>query len=174
MAPWSALLLSVLSIISEGLEPISLLMLGFVGADGVGNVCFLLILSGLNACLLNVSNFLVTSYTSAVTLQVLGNVKICLSIGISVAIFKNELLWEQAIGVVACWLACGITTSTAGQQNLYPWQCNRNGRNIAQGWGNLLLSLRVPKATATSRLRTFEMRDMVWYSSSCMLIGKRY
>merc|ERR1712226_826003 len=91
MAPWSALLLSVLSIIAEGLEPISLLMLGFVGADGVAN-----------ACLLNVSNFLVTSYTSAVTLQVLGNVKSCLSIAISVAIFKNELLWEQAIGVVAC------------------------------------------------------------------------
>jgi drug/metabolite transporter (DMT)-like permease len=102
MAPWSALLLSVLSLIAEGLEPISLLMLGFVGANGVGNVCFLLIVSGLNACLLNVSNFLVTSYTSAVTLQVLGNVKSCLSIAISVAIFRNELLWEQAIGVVTC------------------------------------------------------------------------
>lgn len=102
MAPWSALLLAILSIVAEGFEPISVLMLGFVGANGVANVISLLILSGLNACLLNVSNFLVTSYTSAVTLQVLGNVKSCLSIGISVAIFKNELLWEQAVGVVTC------------------------------------------------------------------------
>eukprot|EP00913_Durusdinium_trenchii_P035515 g33235.t1 len=43
---------------------------------------YLLVLSGLNACLLNIANFLVTSYTSPVTLQVLGNVKSCLSIAV--------------------------------------------------------------------------------------------
>merc|ERR1712014_319713 len=84
------------------MDPLRLLLQDTGNTTGVSNVLFLLILSGLNACLLNVSNFLVTSYTWAVTLQVLGNVKSCLSIAISVAIFKNELLWEQAIGVVAC------------------------------------------------------------------------
>ena len=65
--------------------------------------------SGLNACLLNIANFLVTSYTSParrplglqgcqrqirqaqVTLQVLGNVKSCLSIAVSVAIFRTNV-----------------------------------------------------------------------------------
>eukprot|EP00439_Symbiodinium_sp_Y106_P008964 s793_g1.t1 len=59
-------------------------------------------LSGLNACLLNIANFLVTSYTSPVTLQVLGNVKSCLSIAVSVAIFRNSLTLEQALGVCTC------------------------------------------------------------------------
>ena len=35
-------------------------------------VLLLLGLGGLNACLLNIANFLVTAYTSAVTLQVPG------------------------------------------------------------------------------------------------------
>merc|ERR1711924_75544 len=44
----------------------------------------------------------VTSHTSPVTLQVLGNVKCCLSIVVSVLVFKNELKGEQAIGVAVC------------------------------------------------------------------------
>eukprot|EP00439_Symbiodinium_sp_Y106_P069365 s2915_g11.t3 len=72
------------------------------GVTGAGQVLFLLMLSGLNACLLNIANFLVTSYTSPVTLQVLGNVKSCLSIAVSVAIFRNSLTLEQAIGVCTC------------------------------------------------------------------------
>merc|ERR550514_2187956 len=99
MAPWAAFLLLIIAICVEQLEP---LMLFNPNSTGVGRVLGLLIVGGLNACLLNVFNFLVTSYTSAVTLQVLGNVKSCLSIAISVAIFKNDLLWEQAIGVIAC------------------------------------------------------------------------
>lgn len=102
MAPWAALLLFGLAIFSEGYAPIALLMSGLRGARGVSNVMFLLVLSGLNACLLNVSNFLVTSYTSPVTLQVLGNVKSCLSIGVSVLIFRNDMTWEQAVGVFIC------------------------------------------------------------------------
>ncbi|CAK9062300.1 unnamed protein product [Durusdinium trenchii] len=69
---------------------------------GIGTVMYLLVLSGLNACLLNIANFLVTSYTSPVTLQVLGNVKSCLSIAVSVAIFRNSLTFEQAVGVGTC------------------------------------------------------------------------
>jgi drug/metabolite transporter (DMT)-like permease len=44
-------------------------------------------------------NFLVTYYTSAVTLSVLGNVKVVLSIFISVLVFQNEL---TGMGVLGC------------------------------------------------------------------------
>mmetsp|Transcript_6231 Transcript_6231/g.14189 ORF Transcript_6231/g.14189 Transcript_6231/m.14189 type:complete len:356 (-) Transcript_6231:199-1266(-) len=106
MAPWAAGLLMLMALFSEGLDPIVLLLSGLyqpgVVVTGRGHVFALLFISGLNACLLNVANFLVTSYTSAVTLQVLGNVKSCLAIAVSVAIFRNHLAIEQAVGVAAC------------------------------------------------------------------------
>merc|ERR1712107_107550 len=83
-----------------------LLLMSPGNSTGVSNVVFLLVTSGFNACLLNVSNFLVTSYTSALTLQVLGNVKSCMSIGISVLIFRNYMSWAQAFGVAIC--LCGV------------------------------------------------------------------
>lgn len=53
--------------------------------------------SGFVAFFLNLMNFLVTKYTSAVTLQVLGNIKVVISIGISLLIFGNELsVWSSA------------------------------------------------------------------------------
>merc|ERR1712004_85585 len=64
----------------------------------------LLMVSGLNACLLNVANFMVTSYTSPLTLQVLGNVKGCLGIAVSAAILRNTLTLNQGIGVAVCLL----------------------------------------------------------------------
>merc|ERR1711865_1230365 len=67
-----------------------------------GTVILLLLAGGLNACLLNITNFLVTAYTSPVTLQVLGNVKSCLSIAVSVAIFGNALRPLQGLGVLIC------------------------------------------------------------------------
>lgn len=111
-APWAALLLSLAAITSEGLEPVRLLASGLVGSDGgpgrevTGGlrVLGLLIISGLNACLLNVANFSVTAYTGPVTLQVLGNVKNCVSIGVSVAVFRNALKVEQVMGVGTCLL----------------------------------------------------------------------
>mmetsp|Transcript_29748 Transcript_29748/g.75728 ORF Transcript_29748/g.75728 Transcript_29748/m.75728 type:complete len:393 (+) Transcript_29748:217-1395(+) len=103
MAPWAAAMLSLMAVVTEGAEPLLLLAKGFQpNAIGGSNVAALLMISGLNACFLNVSNFLVTSYTSAVTLQVLGNVKSCLSIAVSVAIFRNAINWKQAVGVVTC------------------------------------------------------------------------
>jgi len=74
----------------------------------------------MNACLLNISNFLVTAYTSPVTLQVLGNVKNCLSIPTSVCIFGNPLEVEQIIGVLTClfgvWLYNRATSSSAASE----------------------------------------------------------
>lgn len=109
MAPISALWLFFLMLLMEGTEPMMLLLAPWSAEPGapitgVGTVMYLLVLSGLNACLLNIANFLVTSYTSPVTLQVLGNVKSCLSIGVSVAIFRNSLTFEQAVGVGTCLL----------------------------------------------------------------------
>ncbi|CAE7831248.1 unnamed protein product [Symbiodinium microadriaticum] len=112
MAPWAAMWLTLIMLFMEGGEPLFLLLTVFDlqglgpdgdgGVTGAGQVLSLLMLSGLNACLLNIANFLVTSYTSPVTLQVLGNVKSCLSIAVSVAIFRNSLTLEQAIGVCTC------------------------------------------------------------------------
>lgn len=50
------------------------------------------------AFFLNVANFLVTQRTSAVTLQVLGNIKVVMLIVISVAIFRNEVSNQAALG----------------------------------------------------------------------------
>jgi len=61
--------------------------------------------SGAIAFLLNVCNFLVTKYTSAVTLQVLGNVKVVISIGVSLLIFRNPL---------SPWSALGCATTLGG------------------------------------------------------------
>lgn len=104
MAPWSAALLFVMALFTEGLEPVLLLCGGGGGVSttGIFRVLVLLVISGLNACLLNISNFLVTFHTNAVTLQVLGNVKTVLSIGVSVCIFRNSLSMSQAVGCMVC------------------------------------------------------------------------
>eukprot|EP00929_Paragymnodinium_shiwhaense_P124015 TRINITY_DN9878_c0_g1_i1.p1 TRINITY_DN9878_c0_g1~~TRINITY_DN9878_c0_g1_i1.p1 ORF type:complete len:386 (-),score=60.56 TRINITY_DN9878_c0_g1_i1:251-1408(-) len=115
MAPWSALLLAICSFVSEGIMPVVLLVQGFGGvSEGGGYVVALLIVSGANACLLNVANFMVTSHTSAVTLQVLGNLKCCLSILISILIFKNETKPEQAVGVATSLLGVWIYNKYGG------------------------------------------------------------
>lgn len=58
--------------------------------------------SSLVAFLLNLSQFLVTKATSAVTLQVLGNIKVVLLIMVSVAIFGNEVSLQAAVGCAIC------------------------------------------------------------------------
>lgn len=132
MAPWAAGVLLLLATFMEGFEPQLLLLSGLRGMGPAGPgavhdrvtggtyVVLLLVVSGLNACLLNVANFLVTSYTSAVTLQVLGNVKSCLAIAVSVAIFGNHLSLEQAAGVATCLF--GV------------WLYNRKGGSVSKEW----------------------------------------
>ena len=58
--------------------------------------------SSLVAFLLNLSQFFVTKATSAVTLQVLGNIKVVLLILVSVAIFGNEVSMQAAAGCTLC------------------------------------------------------------------------
>lgn len=101
MSPWAAGLLLALALFEEGLEPFLLLRDGLVeDAEATQNVLALLAAGGLNACLLNIANFQVTADTSAVTLGVLGNVKSCVSIGVSVLIFGNPLQAAQGLGIV--------------------------------------------------------------------------
>jgi solute carrier family 35 protein E4 len=121
MAPWAALFLASLSAFSEGLEPLVEVVHGLMGANSAGQkltggpmLLLMLLVSGLNACLLNVANFSVTSYTSPLTMQVLGNVKNCMSIIISVAIFKNDLLPAQAVGVATCLAGVYLYNSRGG------------------------------------------------------------
>ena len=58
----------------------------------------LLIGSSIMAFGLNLANFLVVRYTSAVTLQVLGNIKIVFAIAISLLIFGNEMSVMAVVG----------------------------------------------------------------------------
>jgi len=58
--------------------------------------------SSIVAFLLNLSQFLVTKATSAVTLQVLGNIKVVLLILVSVAIFGNEVSLQAGAGCALC------------------------------------------------------------------------
>lgn len=125
MAPWAAGLLQLAAFCVEGAEPFRLLTRGFMSAPGieglreapvtgVGHVWLLLLSGGSIACLLNITNFLVTAYTSAVTLQVFGNVKNCMAIGVSVLIFRNELHLLQAVGVSICLFGVGIYNKKGG------------------------------------------------------------
>lgn len=105
MAPWSAAFLFAMGLLSEGLKPLLLLQYGLQqDAEATKNVLLLLIMGGLNACLLNITNFQVTADTGAVMLNVLGNVKNCVGIIVSVLIFGNPLLMEQAMGIVLCFV----------------------------------------------------------------------
>lgn len=61
-----------------------------------------LLASSLVSFFLNVTQFLVTTATSAVTLQVLGNIKVVLLIVVSTAIFGNEVSLQAACGCAAC------------------------------------------------------------------------
>jgi len=102
-APWAGLLLEIAALCTEGLTPIWLLLPGASGSStGIPLVLALLLISGLVACFLNLSTFLVTFYIGGVGLQVLGNVKNCLGIIVSVMIFHNGFVPTQGLGVSIC------------------------------------------------------------------------
>ena len=68
--------------------------------DGACRRWSLVFLSGFVAFFLNLCNFVVTKRTSAVTLQVLGNVKVVISIGVSLLIFGNPVSTFSAAGCI--------------------------------------------------------------------------
>lgn len=72
----------------------------------------------INSCiayLVNLTNFLVTKYTSALTLQVLGNMKGVIAAGISIALFKNPVTAKGMLGYLIT--VCGVVAySEVGQK----------------------------------------------------------
>lgn len=62
--------------------------------------CFVLVINCVLAYCLNLLNFLVTRYTSALTLQVLGNGKEVVAAAVSIMIFKNPVTLMGILGYV--------------------------------------------------------------------------
>jgi drug/metabolite transporter (DMT)-like permease len=120
MAPYAACFVMLMALAVEGVKPIRLLVLGAVelvngGETGLLRLLFLLVLSGFNACFLNLCGFQVTRCTGAVTLQVLGSVKSCVGIAVSVAILRNPLRMIQVAGMVVCLSGVWIYESRGGK-----------------------------------------------------------
>ncbi|KAL8158919.1 hypothetical protein V2J09_000456 [Rumex salicifolius] len=87
MAPMAAAILLPFSIYIEG----NVLAITAEKARGDWFIVFLLFGNATVAYLVNLSNFLVTKYTSALTLQVLGNAKAAVAAVVSVLIFRNPV-----------------------------------------------------------------------------------
>ncbi len=94
MAPMAALMLFPATIVMET-EAFSQVM---ELASSSTYFIVLLLLNAMFAFLVNLYNFLVTKYTSALTLQVLGNAKGVLATFISVLIFKNKVTLVGLLG----------------------------------------------------------------------------
>eukprot|EP00127_Corallochytrium_limacisporum_P002331 Clim_evm119s109 gene=Clim_evmTU119s109 len=111
MAPATVAFLTPTCIIWEGSD----LLVRFYESDDSG-LWQLVLASGFTAFFVNYFNFLVTQYTSAVTQQVLGNLKVVMSIISSVVIFENEISGSAALG---CLIAlCG--GALYGRVNKWP------------------------------------------------------
>lgn len=82
------------------------------GGDAL-RIWALVLASAVVSFLLNLCNFLVTQYTSAVMLQVLGNVKVVGAIVVSVLIFGNAVSAWSALGLRSRLLVSFCTTITS-------------------------------------------------------------
>lgn len=87
MAPMAAAILLPVSLYIEG----NVLAVTVEKAREDWFIVFLLFGNATVAYLVNLSNFLVTKYTSALTLQVLGNAKAAVAAVVSVLIFRNPV-----------------------------------------------------------------------------------
>ncbi|KAK6947679.1 Sugar phosphate transporter domain [Dillenia turbinata] len=87
MAPMSAMILLPFTLYIEG--NIAAITIEKAKADSF--VVFLLLGNATVAYLVNLTNFLVTKHTSALTLQVLGNAKAAVAAVVSVLIFRNPV-----------------------------------------------------------------------------------
>jgi len=100
MSPPCFGLMFLLAVVSE--PELMLDSSAFLAVLTNANLMSWLLASGVVAFFLNIMNLLVTKYTSAITLQVLGNVKVVLSILVSVLIFQNQVSFIS-------WIGCSIT-----------------------------------------------------------------
>ncbi|KAI7989216.1 putative sugar phosphate/phosphate translocator [Camellia lanceoleosa] len=87
MAPMAALILLPFTLYVEG----NVLAITVEKARNDSFIVFLLIGNATVAYLVNLTNFLVTKHTSALTLQVLGNAKAAVAAVVSVLIFRNPV-----------------------------------------------------------------------------------
>lgn len=94
MAPISVAALVPATII---LEPGSMAKAHALAKESSGFV-FLLLLNSLTAYVVNLTNFLVTKHTSALTLQVLGNAKGVVATVVSILLFRNPVSTAGMIG----------------------------------------------------------------------------
>eukprot|EP00036_Acanthoecidae_sp_10tr_P008548 CAMPEP_0182915892 /NCGR_PEP_ID=MMETSP0105_2-20130417/605_1 /TAXON_ID=81532 ORGANISM="Acanthoeca-like sp., Strain 10tr" /NCGR_SAMPLE_ID=MMETSP0105_2 /ASSEMBLY_ACC=CAM_ASM_000205 /LENGTH=259 /DNA_ID=CAMNT_0025052791 /DNA_START=662 /DNA_END=1439 /DNA_ORIENTATION=- len=76
--------------------------------DGYEGLWLTIILSSCVAFFMNLCNLLVTFYTSAVTLSVLGNVKSVLVIIVSLGIFRNKISSLTIVGTFITLLSAGF------------------------------------------------------------------
>jgi len=120
MAPYSGLLLFCFSCAALGARPLSIFFQDGELSPNAPMVMGLTFLSGVTACLLNIFNFLVTYYTSAVVLQILGNVKVVLAIAFSSLIFRNEVSTMQWLGSAICILGCVLYQQKARTLKVLP------------------------------------------------------
>ncbi|EGG14107.1 hypothetical protein DFA_11871 [Cavenderia fasciculata] len=103
MAPYSFIILTPAAI---GLELGPIMASWPVDSYQGLKLVSILAFSGTIAFMLNVFTFLVIKYTSALTYTVSGNLKVILSISISILIFRNEVGISNAVG---CSIAiCGV------------------------------------------------------------------
>lgn len=87
MAPMAAMILLPFTLYIEG----NVFAVTVEKARGDGFMVFLLVGNATVAYLVNLTNFLVTKHTSALTLQVLGNAKAAVAAVVSVLIFRNPV-----------------------------------------------------------------------------------
>ncbi|KAK6935287.1 Sugar phosphate transporter domain [Dillenia turbinata] len=87
MAPMSAMILLPFTLYIEG----NVTAITIEKAKANSFIVFLLLANATVAYLVNLTNFLVTKHTSALTLQVLGNAKAAVAAVVSVLIFRNPV-----------------------------------------------------------------------------------
>ncbi|KAB2038973.1 hypothetical protein ES319_D03G181700v1 [Gossypium barbadense] len=94
IAPMAALILLPFSLYNEG--NVARITLEKAKTDPF--IILLLIGNATVAYLVNLTNFLVTKHTSALTLQVLGNAKAALAAFVSVMVFRNPVTMTGVTG----------------------------------------------------------------------------
>eukprot|EP00850_Spirogloea_muscicola_P002593 SM000010S04231 [mRNA] locus=s10:393984:395936:+ [translate_table: standard] len=94
MAPIAVIVLLPFTLVMEG----DVLGLTIAQAKENANIVWMLLVNSALAYFVNLTNFLVTKHTSALTLQVLGNAKGAVAVVISILIFKNPVSLLGMIG----------------------------------------------------------------------------